>query len=62
MKVFINLDIENCFHDKTQNNDGVNALIWKCCPKDICVGLTVLEISTASAVINFNDGMVCLEF
>ena len=37
---------------------GLNAIIWKRCPKDIYVGLTVLETGTASAVINFNDGMV----
>ena len=27
-------------------------------PQDIYVGLAVLQIGTASAVINFNDGMV----
>ena len=36
----------------------VNALIWKRCPKAICVSLTVLKIGTASVVIYFNDGMV----
>ena len=61
--IFMDLsDIEllkKCFHGKTQNNnEGLNAIIWKCCPKDVYVGLTVLEIGTASAVINFNDGMV----
>ena len=38
-------------------------LIWKRCPNDIYIGLTVLEIGTASAVINFNIEIVyCLEF
>ena len=33
-------------------------LTWKRCPKDIYIGLTVLEIGTASTVINFNNDMV----
>ena len=51
--------LKKCLHGKTQNNnEGLNAIIWKRCPKDVYVGLTVIEIGTASAVINFNDGMV----
>ena len=34
------------------------ALLWKCRPKDIYICLTVLEIFIASAVINFNNGMI----
>ena len=50
---------KKCLHGKTQNNnEGINAIIWKRCPKDVYVGLTVPEIGTASAVINFSDGMV----
>lgn len=46
-------------YGKTQNNnERINALLWKRCPKDIYVGLTVLEIGTASAVINFSESMV----
>ena len=46
-------------YSKTQNNnERINALLWKRCPKDIYVGLTVLEIGTASAVIHFSDPMV----
>ena len=57
-KAFKNLKIKKCLLGKTQNNDAVNALIWKRCPKDNYVGLTVLEIGTASSVINFNDGRI----
>lgn len=56
MKVFENLDIKECLHDKTQN-EGVNASIWKFCPKDIYAGLTVLKIGRVSAMINFNDAI-----
>ena len=61
--IFMNLSnvnlLKKCLHGKTQtNNEGINALIWKSCPKDIYVGLNVLEISTASTMIVFNDGMV----
>ena len=41
-----------------QNNEGINNLIWKHCLKNIHVVLTVLEIGTASAVINLNNGLV----
>ena len=51
MKVFKNLDIKEYLHDKTQNK-GVNASILEFCPKGIYVGLTVLEIGRASAMIN----------
>ena len=55
--VIKSLEIKKCFNGNTQNNEEVNALIWKR-PKAICVSLTVLEIGTASVVIYFNDGMV----
>ena len=43
-------------HGKTKNNnESIDNIIWKICPKDIYVGRTVLEIGTASTVINFND-------
>ena len=48
---------KKCLDGKTQNNNkSINNLIWKSCPKDVYVGRTVLEIGTASAVINFNEG------
>ena len=31
-------------------------MIWTKCPKNVFVGRDVLELSTSSAVINFNDG------
>ena len=44
-------------HGKTQNNnESRNNLIWKRYPKDVYVRRTVLEIGTASAVINFSKG------
>ena len=49
--------LEKCLHGKTQNNnESINNLILKRCPKDVYVGRTVLEIGTPSAVINFNEG------
>ena len=45
---------------KKQNNKGVNALIWKHCPKDIYEGVNAFEICAVSVVISFNDAMVGL--
>ena len=56
--VFKNLEIKKLLNDKTQNNPGVNALTWKFCSKYIYVVLIVLEIGTASTVINFKDSIV----
>ena len=47
MEIFKNFKIKICLHGKTQNNERVNALIWKSCPKDIYVGLTGPEIGAA---------------
>ena len=48
---------KKCLHGKTQNNNElINNLIWKRCPKDVYVGRTALEIGAASAVVNFNEG------
>ena len=58
MKVFKNPEIKQWAHCKTQNIEGVNALKWKRCPKDIYVDLTVLNIGTASSVSKFNAAMV----
>ena len=58
MEVFKNLEIKKCLHSKTQNNEGVNALIWKP-TKHIFAGFIGLYLRmVASAVINFNDVMV----
>ena len=49
--------LERCLHGNTQNNnEAINAIIWKKLPKDIFVGRKMLEIGISSAVINFNDG------
>ena len=58
MKIFKNFEIRKILHGKTENNEGVNFLIWKHCPKTNNVGLTVTEIGAASAVINFDDDIV----
>ena len=59
--VFISLSDEELLkkflHGKTQNNnESLNEVIWKKCPKDVFVGRVTLEIGVASAVLNFNDG------
>ena len=58
--VFISLSDEDllkkCQHGKTQNNnESLNGVIWKKCPKDEFAGRATLEIGVASAVFNFND-------
>ena len=59
--IFLNLSdddlLKKCLHGKTQNNnESLNGMIWKRCPKDVFVGKTTIEIGVASAVLNFNDG------
>ena len=50
--------LQKCLHGKTENNDeSLNGLIWKRCPKDVFVGCVTLELVVASAVIPFNDGL-----
>ena len=53
--VFISLSDEKlsskCLRGKTQNNnESLNGLIWKRCPKDVFVGRTTLELGVASAI------------
>ena len=49
--------LSKCLHRKAQNNnEALNAFIWKRLPKDIFVGRNVMEIGICSAVMNFNDG------
>ena len=49
--------LEKCLHGKTQNNnEGLNAFIWKRIPKDIYVGAYALEMGVCSAIMNFNSG------
>ena len=48
--------LSKCFHGQTQNqNEALNGVIWKKCPKDVFVCRTVLEIAVFSAVINFSE-------
>ena len=48
--------LSKCLHGKTQNNESLNGVIWKRCPKDVFVGHTTVELSVASTVILFNEG------
>ena len=49
--------LKKCLHGQTQNeNECLNSVIWKKCPKDVFVGRNVLELGVSSAVIEFNDG------
>ena len=59
--LFMDLSDDNlfkkCLHGQTQNNnESLNGVIWKRCPKDVFVGRSTLEMGVASAVISFNDG------
>ena len=50
--------MQKCLHGKTQNNnESLNGLIWKRCAKNVFLGRVTLELSVASAVIAFNDGL-----
>ena len=60
--IFLDLSDENllskCLHGKTQNNnESINNVVWKGCPKDINVGRKTLEFGVASAGVCFNDGI-----
>ena len=49
--------LKKCLYGKTQNNnESTNNLIQKRFPQNVYVGRAVLQIGTASAVINFNEG------
>jgi hypothetical protein len=49
--------LSKCLHGQTQNNnEALNSIIWKKCPKNIFVGRKVLEIGVSSAVLQFNEG------
>ena len=50
--------LKKCLHGNTQNNnESLNGVIWKRCPKDIFVSRLVLEMGVSSAIINFNQGI-----
>ena len=49
--------LRKCLHGNTQNNnEGLNAFIWKRLPKDIFVGRHVLQMAVCSAVLHYNSG------
>lgn len=49
--------LKKCTHGQTQNiNEALHGVIWQRCPKQVYCSRLVIEIGTASAVINFNDG------
>ena len=49
--------LEKCLHGKTQNNNEcLNGMLWKKCPKATYVGRDVLEMGASSAIICFNEG------
>ncbi|XP_065679012.1 uncharacterized protein LOC136093725 [Hydra vulgaris] len=50
--------LSKSLHGSTQNNnESLNALIWKHCLKDVYVGIDVLNLGCCSATINFNDAL-----
>ena len=56
MPIFRDLSNENllekCLHSHTRNdNEAINSVIWRKCPKDVFVSKKVLEITVASATI-----------
>lgn len=51
--------LQRCLGGKTQNNnESLNSLIWKLCPKTLGTGKRIAEIATNEAIILFNDGNV----
>ena len=46
-----------CLDGLTQNNnESLNTLIWKKCPKDVHVTTNIIETGVASAVLEFDNG------
>ena len=49
--------LSKCLHNFTQNqNEALNSIIWKKCPKNIFVKRDIIEMGVCSALINYNDG------
>ena len=49
--------LKKCTHGQTQNvNEALHSIIWQKCPQQVYCSRLVIEIGTASAVLNFNDG------
>ncbi|GFX76464.1 uncharacterized protein TNCV_2130151 [Trichonephila clavipes] len=49
--------LQKCLGGKVQNNnESINSLIWKLCPKTLGCGRKIVDISTNEAIVIFNDG------
>ncbi|GFT83405.1 transposon Tf2-8 polyprotein [Trichonephila clavipes] len=49
--------LQKCLGGKTNNNnESINSLIWKLCPKTLGCGRKIVDISTNEAIVIFNDG------
>ncbi|GFW90549.1 uncharacterized protein TNCV_565871 [Trichonephila clavipes] len=49
--------LQKCLGGKTQNNnESINSLIWKLCPKTLGCGRKIVDISTNEVIVIFNDG------
>ncbi|GFU48073.1 uncharacterized protein TNCV_4020491 [Trichonephila clavipes] len=49
--------LQKCLGGKTENNnESINSLIWKLCPKTLGCGRKIVDISTNEAIVIFNDG------
>ena len=54
--------LNKCLHGQTQNNnESLNNVIWKRCPKIVFVSKKVLEVSVFSSIIEFNEEVIGLE-
>ena len=54
--------LSKCLHNYTQNqNEALNGIIWKKCPKGVFVKRDAIEIGLCSALINFNEGVHGIE-
>ncbi|GFX22965.1 uncharacterized protein TNCV_2086731 [Trichonephila clavipes] len=58
LMIYHNLNFyKKCLGGKTQNNnESINSLIWKLCPKTLGCGRKIVDISTNEAIVIFNDG------
>ena len=63
MSIFLDLQDDNllsrCLEGIRQNpNEAFNQIVWEKSAKYIFISRDVLEIAVASAVVNFNDGVI----
>ena len=49
--------LNKCLHGKTQNqNEAVNGMVWEQIPKEVFVGMELLEFGLFDAINHFNIG------